>query len=75
MLIDSLHVSFDSFNFESILPMLVLVCGGIFTLLINAFTSRFSRNLNVFFMHALFGFGFFGGFRVRKSKKTPFLGF
>lgn len=48
MLIDSLHISFDSFNFESILPMLVLVCGGIFTLLINAFTSRFSRNLNVF---------------------------
>ncbi|MUU32255.1 NADH-quinone oxidoreductase subunit NuoN [Helicobacter pylori] len=48
MLIDSLHISFDSFSFESILPMLVLVCGGIFTLLINAFTSRFSRNLNVF---------------------------
>ncbi|WQX93407.1 hypothetical protein KVK22_06130 [Helicobacter pylori] len=53
MLIDNLHISFDSFNFESILPMLVLVCGGIFTLLINAFTSRFSRNLEVIEIRSL----------------------
>lgn len=48
MLIDSFYVFFDSFNFESILFMLVLVCGGIFMFLINVFIFRFLCNLNVF---------------------------
>ncbi|WP_104747800.1 NADH-quinone oxidoreductase subunit NuoN [Helicobacter cetorum] len=48
MLLNSIHIPFDAFKLQSILPMLVVVCGGIFTLLINAFTSKFSRNLNVF---------------------------
>nr|WP_104761314.1 NADH-quinone oxidoreductase subunit NuoN [Helicobacter cetorum] len=48
LMLNSIHIPFDTFKLQSILPMLVIVCGGIFTLLINAFTSKFSRNLNVF---------------------------